>query len=111
MSMPASPRPPISRQTDHDKLWIREPFLNSRFNFGKHVVHGHTPLQGDKPDVQRNRTNLDTGAAWWGRPGTAPGGLPALRKPTLRTAALLASAIFGIMAEHPERASEPRQPA
>jgi serine/threonine protein phosphatase 1 len=61
-----APGQPISRQTDHDKLWIREPFLNSRFNFGKHVVHGHTPVDGGKPDVQRNRTNIDTGAVFGG---------------------------------------------
>ena len=61
-----APGQPISRQTDHAKLWIREPFLSSRFNFGKHVVHGHTPVDGGKPDVQRNRTNIDTGAAFGG---------------------------------------------
>jgi serine/threonine protein phosphatase 1 len=52
------------------RLWIREPFLSADYDFGKHVVHGHTPNMNGKPDVRENRTNLDT-AAGWGRNLTA----------------------------------------
>jgi len=54
------PRTPLARQTEKDLLWIREPFLNSTEDFGKIVVHGHTP--GYEIDVKRNRINIDTGA-------------------------------------------------
>lgn len=50
----------------HDRLWIREPFLGADFDFGRHVVHGHTPLRGGRPDVRRFRTNLDTAAVYGG---------------------------------------------
>jgi len=51
---------PIAEQSDHDKLWIREPFLEIDHDFGKHVVHGHTPSR--RPELRPFRTNLDTGA-------------------------------------------------
>jgi calcineurin-like phosphoesterase family protein len=44
------------------RLWIREPFLSADYDFGKHVVHGHTPQKSGRPDVRRHRTNLDTAA-------------------------------------------------
>ena len=44
------------------RLWIRKPFLSKDYDFGKHVVHGHTPQRSGRPDVRRYRTNLDTGA-------------------------------------------------
>jgi serine/threonine protein phosphatase 1 len=56
----------VAMQTDHDKLWIREPFLSTDYDFGKHVVHGHTPVMFDRPDVRSHRTNLDTGAVFGG---------------------------------------------
>jgi serine/threonine protein phosphatase 1 len=52
------------------RLWIREPFLSVDWDFGKHVVHGHTPTKDGKPEVRQHRTNLDT-AAGWGRNLTA----------------------------------------
>jgi serine/threonine protein phosphatase 1 len=63
----AGVRPGISleRQSEHDLLWIREEFLNSPADFGKVVVHGHTPVA--EPDVRRNRINIDTGAFATGR--------------------------------------------
>ncbi|WP_407529307.1 metallophosphoesterase family protein [Methylobacterium oryzisoli] len=48
------------------RLWMREPFLSADYDFGKHVVHGHTPVRGTAPDVRRHRTNLDTGAVFGG---------------------------------------------
>ncbi|GJE19260.1 metallophosphoesterase family protein [Methylobacterium marchantiae] len=52
------------------RLWIRKPFLTEDFDFGKHVVHGHTPQKDGRPDVRPFRTNLDT-ACVFGRVLTA----------------------------------------
>jgi serine/threonine protein phosphatase 1 len=58
----AGVRPGLSleRQTEADLLWIRDEFLNSEDDFGKFVVHGHTPVA--VPDIRLNRANIDTGA-------------------------------------------------
>ena len=37
------PGVPLDRQSDEDLLWIRGEFLDSDADFGKVVVHGHTP--------------------------------------------------------------------
>lgn len=50
----------LARQQEQDMLWIREEFLESNQNFGKYIVHGHTPVQ--QPDIRPNRINIDTGA-------------------------------------------------
>ena len=47
-----------------DRLWIREPFLSEDCDFGRHVVHGHTPQHSGAPDRRRFRTNLDTAAVY-----------------------------------------------
>jgi len=60
----------LDEQTDPVKLWIRNEFLSLDYDFGKHVVHGHTPLKTGCPDVRPYRTNLDT-AAVFGGPLTA----------------------------------------
>jgi serine/threonine protein phosphatase 1 len=59
---PAGIRPGVSleRQSPADLLWIRDEFLNSTMDFGKIVVHGHTPTE--QPEVLPNRINIDTGA-------------------------------------------------
>lgn len=56
---------PLERQSSEDLLWIREEFLNSTMDFGKIVIHGHTPTEW--PDVLPNRINIDTGAFATGR--------------------------------------------
>ncbi|GJD66283.1 metallophosphoesterase family protein [Methylobacterium frigidaeris] len=56
------PDKPIEPERRKDRLWIRDAFLELEHDFGKHVVHGHTPVQ-DGPDRRRFRTNLDT-RAW-----------------------------------------------
>ena len=55
-------RPGISLagQSPADLLWIRDEFLTSTMDFGKIVVHGHTPTE--QPEVLPNRINIDTGA-------------------------------------------------
>jgi serine/threonine protein phosphatase 1 len=54
------PNVELSRQKESDLLWIREEFLSSKCDFGKIVVHGHTPTT--EVDVGPNRINIDTGA-------------------------------------------------
>lgn len=51
---------PLKEQQETDLLWIRNEFLDSDKNFGKFVVHGHTPVR--QPDIRLNRINIDTGA-------------------------------------------------
>lgn len=59
------PRVELSRQAENDLLWIREEFLSSNEDFGKIVVHGHTPTR--EIEVRANRINIDTGAFATGR--------------------------------------------
>lgn len=58
------PGVPLEQQDPNDLLWIREPFLGSDDDFGKLVVHGHTPGAG--PVQRRNRICIDTGAVYGG---------------------------------------------
>jgi serine/threonine protein phosphatase 1 len=55
----------LADQREVDLLWMREPFLNSKKDFGAVVVHGHTP--GTEPEVRANRINLDTACFATGR--------------------------------------------
>jgi serine/threonine protein phosphatase 1 len=59
------PGVPLSRQTDHDLMWIRDEFLNSDADHGKVVVHGHTPFA--EPVNRDNRISVDTGAYMTGK--------------------------------------------
>lgn len=53
-------------QRDEDRLWIRDAFLDADHDFGRFVVHGHTPQTDGRPDLRRHRLNLDTAAAFGG---------------------------------------------
>ena len=55
----------LSRQIENDLLWIRDEFLSSDEDFGKIVIHGHTPTH--EVEVEPNRINIDTGAFATGR--------------------------------------------
>ena len=55
----------LLQQKESDLLWIRNEFLNSREDFGKIIVHGHTPTL--EIEVEPNRINIDTGAFATGR--------------------------------------------
>jgi serine/threonine protein phosphatase 1 len=55
----------LSRQKERDLLWIRGEFLSSSDDFGKIIVHGHTPTS--EIEVGPNRINIDTGAFATGR--------------------------------------------
>lgn len=65
-----NPGVPLDAQESGDLLWIREPFLSDRRDYGRLIVHGHTPLETGLPEVHDNRLNLDT-AAVFGGPLTA----------------------------------------
>jgi serine/threonine protein phosphatase 1 len=59
------PGVPLSQQREVDLLWIRDDFLLCEDDFGKVIVHGHTPVRA--PDIRANRINIDTGAYATGR--------------------------------------------
>src|SRR5262249_46548817 len=54
------PGVPLDRQDRDDLLNIRDPFLSSEAEYGKLIVHGHTPSLA--PEVRPNRIGIDTGA-------------------------------------------------
>jgi serine/threonine protein phosphatase 1 len=54
------PDVPLDQQIEADLLWIRDEFLDSNVDFGKIVIHGHTPVE--KAEFRPNRINIDTGA-------------------------------------------------
>jgi serine/threonine protein phosphatase 1 len=56
---------PLQEQRQWDLLWIRDDFLLHEEDFGKVVVHGHTPVA--EPVIRPNRINIDTGAYATGR--------------------------------------------
>jgi serine/threonine protein phosphatase 1 len=66
------PAVPLVDQEPEALMWIRDLFLNAPAQaLPCHVVHGHTPYWGGKPDLSLpellpHRTNLDTGAVWTG---------------------------------------------
>lgn len=59
------PRIPLAEQREEDLLWIRDEFLLYEEQFGKIIVHGHTPVR--EVDIRPNRINIDTGAYATGR--------------------------------------------
>jgi serine/threonine protein phosphatase 1 len=56
----ARPNVELSHQSENDLLWIRGEFLTSVHDFGKIIVHGHTPTS--EVEIRPNRINIDTGA-------------------------------------------------
>jgi serine/threonine protein phosphatase 1 len=50
----------LEAQAREDLLWIRGAFLDSDADFGRVVVHGHTPA--GMPQIRHNRIGIDTGA-------------------------------------------------
>lgn len=54
---------PLTKQSNEDVVWMRDPFLGAMHHFGKWVVHGHTPTN----EVYFNapyEINLDTGCVF-----------------------------------------------
>jgi serine/threonine protein phosphatase 1 len=60
------PSRPLDAQDREDLIWMREPFLSHDGDYGRLIVHGHTPVIDGRPDLHRNRLNLDTGAVYGG---------------------------------------------
>lgn len=60
------PEMSLTEQDENALLWIREPFLSSTRNYGRLIVHGHTPILSGKPVLCVNRLDIDTGAAYGG---------------------------------------------
>ena len=55
----------LEAQKPEDLIWIREEFINSKQDFGRVVVHGHTPQRN--PQSRANRIGIDTGAVYGGK--------------------------------------------
>ena len=55
------PGVPITRQKEHDLLWIGDDFLDSSVDHPLLIIHGHR-IYEDGPEVLNNRIGLDTGA-------------------------------------------------
>lgn len=55
----------LEKQNPHDLMWIREEFLDSAEDFGKTIVHGHTPHH--TVTFGNNRIGIDTNAWASGR--------------------------------------------
>jgi serine/threonine protein phosphatase 1 len=60
------PERPLDDQDEYDLLWMRMPFLADGRDYGRLIVHGHTPLDDGVPELYPNRLNLDTGAVFGG---------------------------------------------
>ncbi len=58
------PGVPIERQSEHDLVWIRDPFLMDTRDHGPLILHGHTAIP--RPMHYRNRVNIDSRAAYGG---------------------------------------------
>jgi serine/threonine protein phosphatase 1 len=58
----------VNLRADLDpRLWIREEFIMSEYDFGKVIVFGHTVQTTWLPLVMPNKVGIDTGAAFGGR--------------------------------------------
>jgi serine/threonine protein phosphatase 1 len=60
------PDRPLTNQDPEALLWIRERFLADTRDYGRLVVHGHTPIFNGVPELLPNRLNIDTAAAYGG---------------------------------------------
>jgi len=54
------PGVPLDKQTDLDRMWIRQRFLESEQDHGVIIVHGHSIFT--EPQLRPNRIGIDTGA-------------------------------------------------
>src|SRR6185437_10815771 len=59
------PTLPLDSQSEKTFLWTRKRYPES-LSAGRFVVHGHTPSRSGKPELQKHRLNLDTGAVYGG---------------------------------------------
>ena len=59
------PGVPYDQQSDEDRMWIRDEFLNAPDKEDLYIVHGHSPVNA--PYWDHRRVNVDTGAYFTGR--------------------------------------------
>ncbi len=52
----------LEKQKVQDLIWIREPFLSHKDDYGFTVVHGHSPVR--QVENHGNRIDIDTGAVF-----------------------------------------------
>ncbi|MCP4132954.1 MAG: hypothetical protein GY754_18460 [bacterium] len=60
--LPNKPLLEIDQSILKDLLWIRDDFYNSTFNWGKTIIHGHTPVKNCY--FSDKRINIDTGCVY-----------------------------------------------
>ena len=60
------PDRPLDRQEREALVWIRGHFHRSGKDYGRLIVHGHTPTWNAEPEVLPNRVNIDTGCVYGG---------------------------------------------
>lgn len=60
------PAKPLPAQDAGALLWIRTPFLQDERDYGRLIVHGHTPVMTKAPELRAHRLNLDTAAVFGG---------------------------------------------
>jgi serine/threonine protein phosphatase 1 len=56
----------LDRQSREALLWIRAKFHRARKDYGRLIVHGHTPTWNSEPEIKSNRINIDTGCVYGG---------------------------------------------
>ena len=55
----------ITQQSTEWLFWAREHFINSKYDFGKRIIYGHTPFE--TPKIDKNKIGIDTGAVYGNR--------------------------------------------
>jgi serine/threonine protein phosphatase 1 len=60
------PDEPLDQQPREALLWIRGPFHKANKDYGRLIVHGHTPTRDGRPEIRPNRINIDTACVYGG---------------------------------------------
>jgi serine/threonine protein phosphatase 1 len=58
------PETPLHMQDTRAMLWIRDEFIFSKYDWGKKIIFGHTPM--DKVYIAKNKIGIDTGCFFSG---------------------------------------------
>jgi serine/threonine protein phosphatase 1 len=56
----------LDQQPREAQLWIRAKFHRSPKEYGRLIVHGHTPTRDARPEIKPNRINIDTACVYGG---------------------------------------------
>jgi serine/threonine protein phosphatase 1 len=57
---------PLDAQPREALLWIRGVFHHETRDYGRLIVHGHTPTRDARPEIRPNRINIDTACVYGG---------------------------------------------